>query len=44
VSPEKKADEERLSPLAHWLYMAGVLGGGFVLNLILIAILGASGG
>ena len=42
MSQQKKNEE--LSPAAHWVYMLAVLGGGFLLNVILIAILGGTGG
>jgi hypothetical protein len=34
---------ESAKPAAHWVYLFGVLGGGLVLMLALIAYLGASG-
>ena len=36
-------DDDQVHPAAHWIYMAVVLGGGLLLNLLLIAVLGASG-
>jgi hypothetical protein len=41
MSRESK-EEQKLSPTAHWIYVAAVMGGGFILNLLLMVILAGS--
>jgi hypothetical protein len=42
LSNPKTPDEP--SPGRHWIYLAGALVGGLVLNLVVIVVLGGSGG